>query len=171
MNSSGKTLRGRESGSAIIEFGLVILPLMALLLLTLDVAWTVFAKATLQHAVREGVRYGVTGVPITGNCLNASIQQVVQRSSFGFVPSATSSSYISVTYYNPITLAQVTGSNGPAGGNVIQVAIGPSTAYPNTSPVTVNSFGPLWHNAAPFRLSVQASDVMESSPSNIPPCP
>jgi hypothetical protein len=170
MNSSGKTLRGRESGSAIIEFGLVILPLMALLLLTLDVAWTVFAKATLQHAVRQGVRYAVTN-SLPSSCINSAIQSVVQQSSFGFVPRASVSSYVSVTYYDPLTLAQVTGSSGPNGGNVVQVAIGPSTAYPNTSPVTINSFGPLWHNAAPFRLSVQASDVMEGTPASPATCP
>ncbi len=152
-----------ESGSALIEFSMALLPLMALLLLVVDVAWAIFARATLQNAVREGVRYAVTGQILTGQtCLGASVQQVVSQNSFGFIPASKASSYVTVTYYSPSTMTQITGSGGPAGGNVVWVA---------ASGVSIRSFGPLWRSLVPVPLSAVASDVMESSSNGVTPCP
>jgi Flp pilus assembly protein TadG len=43
-----------------MEFTLVLLPLLAMLGVVVDTAWSVYAKATLQRAVRMGVRTGIT---------------------------------------------------------------------------------------------------------------
>jgi Flp pilus assembly protein TadG len=142
---------------------MILLPLMALLLLTVDVAWSIFARATLQNAVREGVRFAVTGQILPGNtCLGSSVQQVVSQNSFGFVPANQASNYVTVSYYSPTNLSAITGAAGPAGGNVVQVSI---------NGVSVRSFGPLWRSLSPIPLSVIASDVMESAPNGVPPCP
>jgi Flp pilus assembly protein TadG len=50
-------LRGAEP----LEFTLVLLPLLAMVTVLLDTSWAVFAKATLQRAVRIGVRGGTGG--------------------------------------------------------------------------------------------------------------
>jgi hypothetical protein len=152
-----------ESGSTLIEFSVALLPLMALLLLTVDVAWSIFERATLQHAVREGVRFAVTGQILPGNsCLGPSIQQVVAQSSFGFIPASKASSFVTVGYYSPVDLSAVSGVGGPAGGNVVQVSI---------ANVSVGSFGPIWRAITPIPLSAIASDVMESPPNGVTPCP
>ena len=139
------------------------LPLMALLLLTVDVAWSIFARATLQHAVREGVRFAVTGQVLQGSsCLGSSIQQIVSQNSFGFVPAQTASNYVTVSYYSPTDLSSITGAGGPAGGNVVWVSI---------TGVSIKSFGPIWRSISPVPLTAVASDVMESPPNGIVPCP
>lgn len=140
----------------------MLVPLIGLVLFTVDVSFSIFARATLQHAVREGVRYAVTGQVSGSSCLGASVQQLVAQNSFGFIPSGQASSFVSVQYYNPNTLTAITDNTGPVGGNVVQVSI---------AGVTVKSFGPLFRSAAPISMSASALDVMESSPGGVPPCP
>jgi Flp pilus assembly protein TadG len=152
-----------DAGDALIEFGVAFLPLIGLLLLSVDVAWAIFARATLQHAVREGVRFAITGQISAGNaCLNSSVQQIVAQNSFGFIPAAQAGSYVTVSYYTPTNLTPVTGSGSTAGGNVVQVTV---------SGISIHSLGPIWHSASPIPLQAMASDVMESPPNGIPPCP
>ena len=55
-----KGRRFRSRGAETIEFTFVFLPLFAMTAVLVDTAWGVFAKSALQHAVREGVRQGVT---------------------------------------------------------------------------------------------------------------
>jgi Flp pilus assembly protein TadG len=152
-----------ESGSTLIEFSIVFLPMLGLLLLTVDVAWAIFARATLQNAVREGVRFAVTGQVLPGNsCLGSSVQQIVAQNSVGFIPASQASQYVTVSYYSPTNLAPISGAGGPAGGNVVQVS---------ANGVNVRSFGPLWHGTSPLPISATASDVMESPPNGVAPCP
>jgi hypothetical protein len=152
-----------ESGSTLVEFSFAFLPLIGLLLLTVDVGWAIFARATLQHAVREGVRFAVTGQILGGNsCLGPSVQQVVAKNSFGFIPANRASDYVAVTYYSPTDLSPISGLGGPAGGNVVQVSV---------SGISIRSFGPIWHSASPIPLDASASDVMESPPNGVAPCP
>ena len=54
----------RCRGAEVLEFTFVFLPMMAMIILLIDVAWAVFVKATLEYAVRAGVRSGIT---ITGS--------------------------------------------------------------------------------------------------------
>jgi Flp pilus assembly protein TadG len=156
-------LERSESGAVVVEFSFVLLPLFVLLLFCINVAWAVFARATLQNAVREGVRFAITGQTIAGNgCLGSSVQQVVAQNSFGFVPANQASTYVSVSYYSPTNLAPVTGSGGPAGGNVVQVSV---------SGVAVSPLAAILSAASPIPLSAVASDVMESPPNGVIPCP
>jgi len=147
---------GSEKGSEIVEFGLVILPLLAFVFLIMDTAWVLFAQSTLQHAVCEGVRYAVTGQTMAGMGQDASIRTVIISDAFGFVTQATSSN-IAINYFNPTTLAS-TQSN--AGGNVVQIIISGVNVYP---------LGPIWRSATAMTLSARSSDVMESSPGGVPP--
>ena len=136
---------------------------MAFVFLLMDTAWVIFARSTLQHAAREGVRFGVTGqIKAPASCLGDSVREVVVANAFGFVPSNSSSSMVTVTYYNPNTLAVETGSGATAGGNVIQVSI---------SGLNFKSFAPVWRSASLISLVASASDVLESPPNGILPCP
>lgn len=146
-----------------MEFGLVLIPLMAFVFLLMDTSWVIFARATLQHAAREGVRFGVTGqVVAPATCLGDSIRNVVVANSFGFIPASQASSMVTVTYYSPSTLTVITGSGATGGGNVVQVSI---------SGLNIKSFAPVWHSASPIALVASASDVLESPPNGILPCP
>jgi Flp pilus assembly protein TadG len=146
-----------------VEFGLVLIPLMAFIFLLMDTSWVIFARATLQHAAREGVRFGVTGqIVAPATCLGDSIRHVVVNNAFGFVTTSNAETQVAVTYYNPNTLAVVTGTGATAGGNVIQVSI---------SGVNIKSFAPVWRSSSPISLAATASDVLESPPNGILPCP
>jgi len=50
----------REDGSDLVEFALVMIPLVMLVFAILCMSWFVFATASLQHTVRKGCRYAVT---------------------------------------------------------------------------------------------------------------
>jgi hypothetical protein len=150
-------------GSTTVEFALVLIPLMAFVFLLMDTSWLIFARSTLQHAAREGVRFGVTGQVIApATCLGDSIRQVVVANSFGFIPASAAGSMVTITYYSPSTLNVITGSGATGGGNVLQVSI---------SGLNIKSFAPVWHSASPISLVASASDVLESPPNGILPCP
>jgi hypothetical protein len=149
--------RQSESGSQLIEFSIVLLPLLALVFLTIDSAWAVFAKASMQYAVRQGCRFAVTGQLLPGLKHDDSIKKVVESNSFGFLTGQNSEKNIAIEYYNPSTL-QVTSAN--AGGNIVQVEINDATVSP---------LMPLFRSATPLKISAVSSDVMESSPGGIPP--
>jgi Flp pilus assembly protein TadG len=154
--------RSAERGAEMVEFNLVLIPMMMLIFLSVDIAWAIFAKASLQEAVREGVRFGVTGTPPNGFCLDASIKKVVTAYSGG-VLNASNQSAISIAYYS----ASNTGTNlagqagATAGGNILQVSV---------NGVSLKQLAPLFVSASPLSLSASATDVLESSPNNIPPC-
>ncbi len=142
---------------------MVLIPLMAFIFLLMDTSWVIFARATIQHAAREGVRFGVTGqIKAPAACLADSVREVVVSNAFGFVPSSSSSTMVTVTYYDPSTLAVVTGSGAAAGGNVIQVTI---------SGLNIKSFAPVWRSSNLISLAASASDVLEGPPNGIIPCP
>ncbi len=145
-----------EEGSEIVEFGLVIIPLLAFIFLILDIAWVLFAQSTLQHAAREGVRFAVTSQTLSGMGQDASIKAVVEQNSFGFVTGATASN-IAINYYNPVTLSATLVN---AGGNVVEIVVSGVNVYP---------LGPIWRSRAAMTLAARSSDVMESSPGGVPP--
>ncbi len=153
--------RKRHSrGNATLESALVLGPLFMLLFAIIDFSVAILVKNTLQAAVREGVRYGVTGQTISGaGGQDNSIKQVVEQNSLGFL-TPTKASYISITYYNPKTLATVSGTNSNAAGNIIQVS--------------VNNFSWAWmvpyaRSATPLLMTAISSDMVEPSPSGVPP--
>jgi Flp pilus assembly protein TadG len=156
----GVCRRSRERGTVHVEFALVLLPFLALVMFIVDTAWVIFAQATIQSAVREGVRVGITATAAS-SCSTASpptltctIQDVVHTYSFGFV----AASNVQVTYYSTSsgTLTQVTGTGADTGGNIVQVSV---------SNITVKSMGALLRHTSPINLAATASDVIESNSS------
>ena len=151
----------RERGSTLVEFTLTLLPLLALLLLTLDTAWAIFAFASIQEGVREGVRFAITGQVLGGySGQDASIRAVVQEYSFGFVKASNANSAVQIHYYSPTTLQELTGPGSNSGGNIVKVVV---------SGISLTPMAPLWRSNSPIALSASSSDVMEPSPNGIPP--
>jgi Flp pilus assembly protein TadG len=138
-----------------VEGGLMMLPFLALALMTVNAGWTIFVKATLQHAVREGVRYGVTGQVDSSGHQITSIQDAVVSQSMGLLDNG----QVSVQFLNASTLAS-TASN--VGGNIVQVSV---TNY------MVKPLAPLLISGSSIPLSVTGADVIEGSSGGIPPTP
>ena len=154
--------KAAERGAELVEFAMVLIPMISLVFLSVDVAWAIYAKAALQEAVREGVRYGVTGQTVnTSTCLDQSVRDVVIQYSFGILNTANQTD-ISIAYYAPTNTgtALPTGQAGnTAGGNILQVSV---------SGVSLKLLAPFFVSTAPMTLSTSASDVIEGNPN--PPC-
>jgi len=143
-----------------VEFSLVILPIMAFILMTLDLAWIFFAWACIQEGAREGVRFAVTGQLLSGySGQDASIREVIEMYSCGFVNTSNASSVVAIQYYAPLTMTPLSGAGSNAGGNVVKITIGP---------IPVGTFGPIFRTWRAISLTASSSDVMEGSPSNTP---
>jgi Flp pilus assembly protein TadG len=155
---TARRLGHRRCGAELVEFSLVMIPMFGILFLTIDLAWMLFARATLQYAVREGVRYAVTGQTMSGMGQDSSIRAVVQQNSMGILAGSSGASKITIAYFDPNANLAATPSN--AGGNVVQVAAAAVNVFP---------MAPLFHTGSPLSMTAVSSDVVESSPGGIPP--
>ena len=100
-----RSRRQRTRGAELLEFTLVFLPMIAMTGVLLDIAWAVFVKATLQFAVRDAVRYGITitGTQATaaGSDLTSMVKATVQAKSLGLLQGSTGLAKIKVHYFQP----------------------------------------------------------------------
>ena len=114
----------------------------------------------MQLAVREGVRYAITSQTSNGLGQDDSIRGVVQQNAMGFLAGSTGASKISINYYDPKTLALVTGVSSNRGGNIVQVSM---TGF------TWNWIAPLQRAWPALAISAFSSDIMEQPPNGISP--
>jgi Flp pilus assembly protein TadG len=130
-NRSGLRKR-RQRGAEMMEFTLVFLPLLMMLLVLMDISWAVFAKSTLEYAVRTGVRTGITitGTQATaaGGCLTDIVKAKVQSNALGILAGSSGLSKIKVHYYLPSGTSTAptdvsTQSDGNKPLNIMQVTI------------------------------------------------
>ena len=144
----------RSKGAEVVEVALVVVPLFGLIFLLLDISMVVFLRSTFQQAVREGVRYGITGANDTGPCQDDSIKAIVKQNALGFLNSASASAKMHVHFTSPVTGAIST--NAP--GNIIQVSI---EAY------HYNPLALFERTGSPY-IWARAYDVMEPYPGASP---
>jgi Flp pilus assembly protein TadG len=165
--------RQRKSGVEMIEFTLTFLPFIAFLLLLIDLGWSIYGRATLQFAVREGCRFAITNqvLNLTNGSGQAygmvdSVKTVVQERAMGFLGSKTTDpgySLIQVRFYDPSSslttaLAYPTSSSSPqinVGGNLVEVSV---------ENYKYISLGPILRSAAPLYFTARSSDRMEANP-------
>ena len=159
----------------LIEFTLVLLPLMGFIFLLVDLGWAIYKNATMQFAVREGCRYAVTNqvqalTDSNGKAygLLDSVKWVVQRRAMGFLGSkSTDPGYalIQVRFFDPT--ASLTNAL-PIPANCAS-----STAAPNWSgnlvEVSVENYqaqamAPLLRSVTPLTFVVRSADRMEGNP-------
>lgn len=121
-----------RKGAEFMEFTLVFLPLLIMILVLMDIAWAVFAKSTLEYAVRTGVRTGITitGTQATaaGGCLTDIVKSKVQSTSLGILSGSSGLAKIKVHYFLPSgTGSAATDVSGQTDGNkpfnIMQVTI------------------------------------------------
>jgi Flp pilus assembly protein TadG len=157
MQRRTNPFRQRQSGHTMLETALIALPFFALILGTLDFSLALFVKATLQHAVREGVRYAVTYQTEQGLGHDASIRQTVRSSAMGLMSEAQAAESIQIRYYTNDSLTEKA-NNWP--GNIVEVSIEDYQWAWMTS---------LWHSGTPLQLTARSSDRMEGLPAGTSP--
>jgi Flp pilus assembly protein TadG len=165
--------RRRQRGTELLEFTLLLLPLLGFLFILLDVAWAVYTRATLQYAVAQGVRYAVTSQTMNGLGQKDSIRTVVQRSAFGRLGSGSSSpgwSSIQVHFYLPdgTDVSNTAGGNGQQNGVYPLVQVSVESFSQKTFMPTIKMPG-LSTILSPIVMSARAWDRMEASPPTGPP--
>jgi Flp pilus assembly protein TadG len=149
-----KSKRNSRKGAQIVEASLIATALFGLTFLLLDVSMAVFLKSTFQHAVREGVRLGVTGYTNGGTCQDDTIKAAVKRNAIGFLSSPSAASKIHVHFMSPVNGAVT--DNAP--GNIIEVSV---EGYQYT-PLA------LFQRTGAPQITARAYDVMEPYPGNRP---
>jgi TadE-like protein len=159
MGGHKRAKSSRRRGSVLVEGALAVLPLLAVLFAVLDFSIAIFVKNTVQFAVCQGVRYAVTSRTMAGMGQDASIKTVVRGYTLGLLDYLSADhvgmNRIAITYYDPASLAVVTGANSNIGGNIVVVsASGLSWAW----------MVPLLRRATPLTFAVSSADIMEATP-------
>lgn len=159
--------RSGRRGNALLEMAIVAVPLFGLLFSIVDFGLAIFIRTTLQHSVREGVRYAVTYGTSGGKCQDASITEKVQQSAMGFLAGTDGASKIKVRYFsvdenNPGTFSEFPAGSGNSPGNIVEVAV---EGY------QYKWLAPIYWSAAPLNIAVRSSDRMEGLGAGVsPPC-
>lgn len=162
MTNPTSERRKRQRGSYYVELALTFLPMFAIMLAIVDFSMAIFIRSSFQFAVREGVRYAVTYQTMPSMCQDASIKETVKASAVGFLSDPSHDTKIKVRFYDPITLAEVTGVNSNRPGNLVEVGVeGYQWSW----------IAPLWRTASPFVVNVYAMDKTEGlGPGVATPC-
>jgi hypothetical protein len=168
--------RRRQKGAELLEFTLIVLPLLALVTVLADTAWAIFAESTLQRAVRIGVRSGVTLTAsspeiVAAGDLTTAVKNVVQVNSFGLLQGATGLAKVKVNYCLPpaetsnAACTDVSAqANGDAGGNIMKVSVQNFSLVPLMPRIFGGSNG---IDNSPLTITVNSADIIE--PSRNPP--
>ena len=171
MNRPGLR-KQKQRGSEMLEFTLVILPMLGFVFLILNIAWAVYSRSTLQYAVAQGLRYAVTSQTMTGLGQKDSIRTVVQQNAFGRLganSTAPAWSSIQVHFYLPdgTDVSNTVGGNGEQNGVYPLVEVSVESYSQKTFMPTIHIPGLGTLN--PIVMSARAWDRMEASPLTGPP--
>src|SRR3954453_22649579 len=84
--------RSGETGSAMVEFALIGIPVMFLLIITFEVSRAMWAYHTVAYAVKEGARFAVVhgnncaAVPNNCTTTRAAVAQRIRNAALGLIP-------------------------------------------------------------------------------------
>ena len=119
-----------EKGQILVEFALAAGVFLALLFAIIDLAYMFYVNLTMQHAVREGTRYAVTGQSTPGNDRMSSLIDTIKANSNGLYDKNLHNPkdpQISVITPGQVTFTNYSGtptSGTPGGpGDIIEVSL------------------------------------------------
>lgn len=148
----------RQKGISLVEFCLVFLLFLSVVFGFFSISFWLFAKASLHHAAREGVRFAITAKTLPGLAHDASIRKVVQDNSFGLLKGPGQEDSIIIEYF----AADGTGATPTNGaGNIVKISIRNYQAPLLVSPILLALPGSV-------TLNVSSVDKMEPFPGEPP---
>jgi len=160
--------RNSQRGSELLAGLLALLILIPFFVVIIDISWGVFIKVSLQHAVREGVRFAVTSQVSAasggGNLGHIdSIKGVVTRYAGNILRGQEDK--IKVEFFDGTTLNPDTGATRNRGRNVVMVSV---EGYQYNPILSLGLIEGWWktevrRNPA-IVITVHAADQMESCP-------
>jgi len=134
-----------RKGSAMVEFGMVFLALLATFGMIVDATLPLFTKVSLAHAVRSGASYAVTGQTEPGLDHDQSVKEAVKKNSLV----AVDDSNITIQYYLPNGRGAAEHNDA---GNIVEVRIA-GHSVPTIFPI-------FWPKAARI-VNARGLDVVE----------
>ena len=155
MSRRYRSRRSAQRGAQLVEVSLIAVMLFGLTFLILDLSMAIFLRSTFQHAVREGVRYAITGQNSPGPCQDDSIKNVVKSDALGFLTTTSGAATLHVHWINPV---DGTVANN-AFGNIVEVSVEGYVYKPMAPYMRMNS---------PLTMWARAYDMMESLPGALP---
>ena len=147
-------------GNAFIEFALVFVIFIAMILAAFDFAFAIFARATLQHAVRSGVRFAILGQAPEGVGHDSAIKDVVSKNALGLLNTEEALDRVAIEYFLPDCSGSDCSSGNNSASNIVVVSV---RNYP------ITPIGPLLRGAGAININVAAIDKMEPFPGTPPP--
>lgn len=130
---------------------------MAMIFAAFDFSYGIFVKATLHHAVREGVRFAISGRTLPGMPHDPSVKQIVKQNALSLLNSEENAATIHIDYYTATGFG-ATANN--AAGNIVVVSV---------RNYQVRPVAPLLRASTPYNITVTALDKMEPFPGAPPP--
>lgn len=170
---SGVRATGRrhaQRGAEALAGALVMMMILPLMFLIIDIGWGIFIKVSLQHAVREGVRYAITSQTASdgsGGSLGhlASIKSVTLKAAGGLLNGQEGK--VTVKFYDSgsSSLTEDLGPSRNRGGNIVMVNIENYEYRPLIPVYKVGNWQTLEIlQDPPIQITVHAADRMESCP-------
>ncbi len=80
-----RRLRGEEDGATLIEFALVLPVLVLAAVGGIETAIAIFISSSIEAAVLEASRYGVTGGTVPGVTREQRVLDIVERKTYGLI--------------------------------------------------------------------------------------
>ena len=80
-----RRLRGEEDGATIVEFALVFPVFLLAVFGAIESAVVIFVSSSIESAVLEASRHGVTGGTVPGVTREARVLEIVERKTYGLV--------------------------------------------------------------------------------------
>lgn len=163
--------RNRQRGSETLAGAFAMMILILFTVVLIDIGWGIFVKVTLQHAVREGVRYAITNqVASDGSGGNlghlSSIRGVVTQYAGNVLVGQEDK--ITVKFFNPTSLVEDQSPSRNRGGNVVMVSVENYEYFPI---IPIGRNDPWWSleisRSTPIVITVHAADRMESCPMGV----
>jgi Flp pilus assembly protein TadG len=155
VKKASASRKARSGGAELIEFALLMVPIFLMTFMILDLSMVIFIRCTFQNAVRDGVRYAITGANSTGPGQDDSIKAVVKTDALGFLNGTTAAATMHVHWIDPVTGAVANNSMG----NIVEVSV---EAY-KYSPLA-----PYLRLGYPLNVWARAYDVMQYVPGTLP---
>jgi Flp pilus assembly pilin Flp len=84
-----RRLLGDERGVAALEFALILPPFLLLIIGTIEVALVIFIGSSIEAAVLQASRYGITNATIPGVSREERVIDIVRESTYGLVDMST----------------------------------------------------------------------------------
>lgn len=159
-------MRINKSGQALVEFALVVLLLFGLLFTLMDLGIMFYVNLTMQHAVREGTRYAVTGQIGASADRRAALIQKIRDSSNGLYDKnlhVPKDPQINVINPSQVTFSNYTGTptTGDPGKPTQTIIVSLTYTWPLLTPILKRFFP-----GGQYTFTVKSTMTNESFPIN-----